>query len=57
MLLNDMSEHFAKSNHEKYSKLFSEKAVENGERSKIIHDSIFKLERMSEDIRYDSKNL
>jgi two-component system, chemotaxis family, protein-glutamate methylesterase/glutaminase len=57
MLLKDMAEHFAKVKHDASSKLFYKKAKENEAKARVIHDSIFKLERLSEDIRHKPEDI
>ncbi|HEV7350132.1 chemotaxis protein CheB [Telluribacter sp.] len=53
MLLKNISDHFAELEDSASAALFREKAEESGERARVIHDSIFKQNHYSEDIRLD----
>jgi two-component system chemotaxis response regulator CheB len=51
MLLNTVAEHFGDRGNKQAAKLYKGKAEESSERARIIHDSIFKQEQLSEDTR------
>lgn len=56
MLLQSIQKHFNTSGDRKSATIFKEKAEEASHRARIIHDSVFKQEQYSEDIRHEKKN-
>ncbi len=52
MILEQIGEHFENNDNPSAGKLFLKKSKETAERARVIHDSTFKQESMSEDIRY-----
>lgn len=57
MLLKNISEHFTSANEITAADLFREKAEEAAARARIIHDSIFKQAKYSEDLRLNKTKL
>ena len=55
MLLNNIADHFKELKDNKATTLFRKKAAIAADKARIIHDSVFKLEQYSEDIRYEKK--
>jgi two-component system chemotaxis response regulator CheB len=55
MLLRQIAAHYRSTGNEKDAGLFSQKADEMAKRARVIHDSVFKQELMSEDIRLKPK--
>lgn len=53
MLLEQIGNHFKENNNQQAAKLFLAKAKETAERARIIHDTTFEQENMSEDLRYN----
>ncbi len=57
LLLHDIETHLRGLGHRKQAAVFADKAEEASHRARIIHDSVFKQEQYSEDIRYQDQNL
>ena len=57
LLLKDIETHLKKLGHKEQAAIFNDKAEEAAHRARIIHDSIFKQEQYSEDIRYEKNEL
>ena len=57
LLLKGIEKHLKELGHRKQAAIFNDKAEEAAHRARIIHDSIFKQEQYSEDIRYQKKDL
>jgi two-component system chemotaxis response regulator CheB len=55
LLLNSIAEHFDRSGDAAAAGLFRGKADINARSAQIIHDSIFKLEQYSEDLRFEDQ--
>jgi hypothetical protein len=53
--LNSIAEHFDRSGDAAAAGLFRGKADINARSAQIIHDSIFKLEQYSEDLRFEDQ--
>jgi two-component system, chemotaxis family, protein-glutamate methylesterase/glutaminase len=53
ILMNHIANHFDESGEIESAEIFRQKAKDNGKRARVIHDSVFKTERLSEDVRYD----
>jgi two-component system chemotaxis response regulator CheB len=56
MLLHNISDHLKLLGHKDQAEVFEAKAEEASHRARIIHDSVFKQELYSEDIRYQEKD-
>jgi two-component system chemotaxis response regulator CheB len=52
MLLKNMSVHFAKLGYKDAAKLFLANATDTVEQARIIHDSVFTQQQLSEDLRH-----
>lgn len=57
LLLKNIEKHLKGLGHRKQAAIFNDKAEEAAHRARIIHDSIFKQEQYSEDIRFQKKDL
>jgi two-component system, chemotaxis family, protein-glutamate methylesterase/glutaminase len=57
LLLQDIEKHLKELGHRKQAAIFKGKAEEAAHRARIIHDSIFRQEQFSEDIRYDESEI
>jgi two-component system, chemotaxis family, protein-glutamate methylesterase/glutaminase len=57
LLLQNIEKHLKQLGHKKQAAIFQGKAEEAAHRARIIHDSIFRQEQFSEDIRYDEREL
>ena len=57
LLLRNIEKHLKQLGHKKQAAIFKDKAEEAAHRARIIHDSIFRQEQISEDIRYDEREL
>ena len=55
MLLNQISEHFKKEGSKEAAAIFARKADMTTKRARVIHDSVFKQEIFSEDLRYPER--
>lgn len=55
LLLKQISKHFKKQGHNAASDIFLKKAEMTTKRARVIHDSVFKQELLSEDIRHVPK--
>jgi two-component system chemotaxis response regulator CheB len=55
MLLRQIGDHYQKSGRAEAAKLFQQKAEEIAVKARVIHDSVFTQELMSEDIRFTQK--
>jgi len=53
MLLKNITSHFEKLDNPDAATIFREKAEDASKRARIIHDSIFRQEQYSEDLRFD----
>ncbi len=53
MLLNQISEHYKKVGNVAAAKKFKKKSIEVAKRARVVHDSVFTQQLMSEDIRFD----
>jgi two-component system chemotaxis response regulator CheB len=51
MLLDSLAEHFTAANQNEAAEVFRAKSKENAHRARIIHDSVFKTEQLSGDIK------
>jgi two-component system chemotaxis response regulator CheB len=56
ILLLHIAKHLKELGHRKHAAIFISKSEEASHRARIIHDSVFKQEQYSEDIRFDKKN-
>ncbi|MDB5205424.1 MAG: chemotaxis protein CheB [Flavisolibacter sp.] len=56
LLLKNIEVHLKELGHKKQAAIFRDKAEEASHRARIIHDSVFKQEQYSEDIRFDKEN-
>ncbi len=56
MLLQTIEKHFRDSGDRKAATKFKDKAADASHRARIIHDSVFKQEQFSEDIRHEKRN-
>lgn len=57
LLLQNIEKHLKELGHRKQAAIFKKKAEEAAYRARIIHDSIFRQEQFSEDIRYDEREI
>jgi two-component system chemotaxis response regulator CheB len=57
LLLQNIEKHLKELGHRKQAAIFKDKAEEAAHRARIIHDSIFRQEQFSEDIRYDEREI
>jgi two-component system chemotaxis response regulator CheB len=57
LLLTNIEKHLKGLGHRKQAVIFNDKAEEAAHRARIIHDSIFRQEQYSEDIRYQNADL
>jgi two-component system, chemotaxis family, protein-glutamate methylesterase/glutaminase len=55
MLLRSIEKHFKEFGDHKTATLFADKAEEASHRARIIHDSVFRQEQYSEDIRHEKR--
>lgn len=55
LLLNQISEHFKKEGSKEAAAIFARKADMTTKRARVIHDSVFKQEIFSEDLRYSAR--
>jgi hypothetical protein len=55
MLLRQIAEHYRSIGNKEEAKLFEQKAKEIAKRARVIHDSVFTQELMSEDLRFNAK--
>ncbi|WP_018614733.1 chemotaxis protein CheB [Segetibacter koreensis] len=55
MLLKNIEKHLKQLGYKEQAEIFAEKAEDASRRARIIHDSVFKQELYSEDIRYQEK--
>lgn len=54
MLLHQISNHYQSLGNAASAKAFKQRSVDISNKARVIHDSIFKQERMSEDMRFDN---
>jgi hypothetical protein len=54
ILLKKMSAHFKELGHKGAGKIFSLQAKNSAAQAQVIHDSIFRQQQLSEDIRFDN---
>ena len=57
MLLKNIEEHLKQLGHKEQAAIFADKAEDASHRARVIHDSVFRQELYSEDIRYQEKDL
>ena len=55
LLLNQISEHFKKEGLKEAASIFAQKADVTTKRARVIHDSVFKQEILSEDLRHSKR--
>ena len=55
LLLNQISEHFRKEGLQEAAAIFAAKADMTTKRARVIHDSVFSQEILSEDLRYSKR--
>ena len=57
ILMNHIADHFDESGEKESGEIFRQKAKDNAKRARVIHDSVFNQERLSEDVRYDDDEI
>jgi two-component system chemotaxis response regulator CheB len=57
MLLNGIADHFEKLQNHEASALFIKKAKSTTDQAQIIHDTVFRIEQYSEDLRFEKENV
>jgi two-component system, chemotaxis family, protein-glutamate methylesterase/glutaminase len=57
ILMEHIAKQFEESGENKAAKIFRQKAKENAKRARVIHDSIFTTEQLSEDTKYTNEDI
>lgn len=57
ILMKKIAGHFKDTGNKEAAEIFLQKAKENAKRARVIHDSVFESERMSEDLRFENKTV